>query len=572
MTKIITRVDSLTEEQRAMFPVWVKKWIEIGLRTGETDWDTFEKYIRVAYEKAKIPFPNKIIRVQSPIVGAFASSIADNIINKNKGAMGVAVENAVENAVGGAVRGAVRDAVEGAVGDAVEGAVGNAVGGAVGDAVDNAVEGAVRSAVRGAVRSKKIAWHYWLGGQMWVGYWYGSPSTTSFFFEVCNLKLSDDIMERAEAYRKICESVNYIWCNKDFVMVCARPSHIDRNAQGRLHSDKRMSIMYPDDYQFKQDMKRTQIEKGMRWGRLSAIRFSEIKNGQSYWYFKCDCGKEKVINLANVRHHKQLSCGCLGNELRIERNIKHGYAKNKERIYRIWSGMKNRCLNVNNKDFHLYGGRGIELSIEWQNFENFLKDMEISFKEHSKIHGDIDTTIDRIDNDGNYCKENCRWATQKEQANNRRVKDGWGLYHLNGVRFEKELWEKVVSGKMPYEDILKIVDVDQRAQALKYGDWTKFTEWQEAKKIDDFTKYDINGETVQYELWLFPLQDKEDKKIFNKEVHFARYLCPSTREWKVKGVPAFKTVAEAMSWGMSDEEKIMTPDMWKSLVPLVHES
>ena len=143
-----------------MFPVWVKKWTEIGLRTGETDWDTFEKYIKVAYGKAKIPFPKKIIRVNSPIVGAYASSIADRILNKNtktvRSAVGGAVEGAVGDAVRGAVGGAVGDAVRGAVGDAVRGAVGGAVrgavGGAVGDAVRGAVRGAVGDAVEGAVR------------------------------------------------------------------------------------------------------------------------------------------------------------------------------------------------------------------------------------------------------------------------------------------------------------------------------------------------------------------------------------------------------------------------------------
>lgn len=83
---------------------------------------------------------------------------------------------------------------------------------------------------------------------MWVGYWYGSPSISSFFFEVCKLKLSKDIHERAEAYRKICESVNYIWPNKDFVMVCARPKAINRNARGFLHSTTGKSIEYPDGW------------------------------------------------------------------------------------------------------------------------------------------------------------------------------------------------------------------------------------------------------------------------------------------------------------------------------------
>ena len=76
-----TKINSLTAEQQAMMPVWRDKWIEIGLKTGETDWKTFEANIKIAYEKANLPFPNKIIRVESPIVGALAASISDRILN-----------------------------------------------------------------------------------------------------------------------------------------------------------------------------------------------------------------------------------------------------------------------------------------------------------------------------------------------------------------------------------------------------------------------------------------------------------------------------------------------------------
>src|SRR5690606_5351497 len=103
-------------------------------------------------------------------------------------------------------------------------------------------------------------------------------------------------------------------------------------------------------------------------------------------------------------------------------------------------------------------------------------------------------------------------------------KGGAHFYFLNGVKFEKELWEKVVSGKMPYEDILKIEDVDQRSQALKYGDWDMFVSWYGAKKIDEFVKYDVHGNDVPHTLWEFPEQKEGDeRRIFNKTVHFARY-------------------------------------------------
>src|SRR3990167_9427902 len=122
---MVKKIDRLTKSQEARFSEWTEKWKKIGLKTGETDWITFEKYIRVAYEKAKIPFPDKIIYVASPLVGAFSASISENILNG--GAVGVAVSGAVGGAVSNAVDGAVHDAVRGAVGVAAHDAVGGAV-------------------------------------------------------------------------------------------------------------------------------------------------------------------------------------------------------------------------------------------------------------------------------------------------------------------------------------------------------------------------------------------------------------------------------------------------------------
>ena len=260
-----TRIDSLTDEEKSKMAEYAEKWIEIGLKTGETDWDTFDKYMPVAYEKAGLKYPKNVVRVSSPLVGALAASVAEGILKKRRGAVRGAVRDAVDGAVGGAVgdavRGAVGDAVRGAVRGAVGGAVHDAVDGAVGDAVGGAVDGAVGGAVRGAVDgavetaisiAKKtgvsLSWHYWIGGQFWVGYWWYGIAAVNFLFDICNLKLSKDIMERAEAYRKISESVNYIWPNSDFIMVCARPVKILRDERGRLHSEAGQAIEYPDGW------------------------------------------------------------------------------------------------------------------------------------------------------------------------------------------------------------------------------------------------------------------------------------------------------------------------------------
>ena len=80
--KFVSRVDVLTQEQKDAIPDYTKKWIEIGLRTGETDWDTFDKYMPICYEKANIKYPKNIVRVSSPLVGALASAIAEGIYKK----------------------------------------------------------------------------------------------------------------------------------------------------------------------------------------------------------------------------------------------------------------------------------------------------------------------------------------------------------------------------------------------------------------------------------------------------------------------------------------------------------
>ncbi|KKM72229.1 hypothetical protein LCGC14_1422620 [marine sediment metagenome] len=154
---------------------------------------------------------------------------------------------------------------------------------------------------------------------------------------------------------------------------------------------------------------------GQKFERLLVVKYAgKKKSGATLWLCVCDCSKEKIIIGSHLKNGNTKSCGCLQKEIASISHAKHGHKTRAKtsKTYQSWQSMIKRCVNPKNKDYLHYGGRGIKVCQRWRNsFENFLKDM------HEAPEG---YQIDRIDNDGNYCKSNCRWVTSRINNRNKR--------------------------------------------------------------------------------------------------------------------------------------------------------
>lgn len=231
---------------------------------------------------------------------------------------------------------------------------------------------------------------------------------------------------------------------------------------------------------------------GQRFGRLTAcfphsIKRVDGKNPRYYYWCNCDCGISRAVVSGNLTLENTKSCGCLQREQMETRNSARRHGRVKDGEYRAWAGAKSRCFNQKNHAYSRYGGRGITMCDRWKNsFKNFLEDMGNRLTPNH--------SLDRIDNDGDYCPENCRWATPTEQANNthKNHRITIGGFTLTVAEWARKLevdpdrihdrlkigWSEVDAIFLPVEQRIKAYETREHyialgCETLSIADWAK---------------------------------------------------------------------------------------------------
>lgn len=200
-------------------------------------------------------------------------------------------------------------------------------------------------------------------------------------------------------------------------------------------------------------MSKIQVRVGSRFSRLTVIAPAEHPR---FWMCRCECGTEKAIRQEYLTRGTTKSCGCLHAEHKSTGSPTHGHTKRDQKhpLYQIWSGMRQRCQNPNSPSYERYGGRGIKVCDEWEDFVTFITDVgERPPNPEGWLSQRSYWSLDRIDNDGNYEPGNVRWATPSEQRNNQRKKkasDPMGNHSPSSV-LEQETHRQGMQRGLPSE-------------------------------------------------------------------------------------------------------------------------
>lgn len=180
-----------------------------------------------------------------------------------------------------------------------------------------------------------------------------------------------------------------------------------------------------------------------RYGKLVVIKLDHTKQSPcghkvKMWLCKCDCGNTKIVTTGSLTSGQTKSCGCYRRDRITKLNTSHNMSKSS--LYKAWCNMKMRCTNPNYTDYYDYGGRGITICEEWLEFEAFKEWAYNNGYYEEKVNGKNLLSLDRIDVNGNYEPSNCRWATNTQQANNKR---NTRRFFYNGQNLTVREWSDI---------------------------------------------------------------------------------------------------------------------------------